>query len=352
MRPLLLASILTPLAAAAVAAGELAPGSLLYGSGFPELSAAAPAGKDHQWLVVADNEQPRLGLFRLTDFPASIAAPALRAAASDELPVDDIEAATVFPWDIDGDGKPEAIHHVFVASAARTKGKGRVEPQRDALFALTIDPTASSPFPPAGDIEFNRSLRSQIRSLGSEHADAPWGLVLRDAVHAPGRPTDAPDAGLAGGDGLNIEGLSLSLDGSHLVLGLRSPLCSGRALVIPLTNPVAALGLGESQPQPAALAPPVLLDLGGLGIRSLERDPSGTFYWIAAGPAGNESGPWRLLTWSGKPDDAPRPLKTRLPDKDFSPEAIAVAPPWPFALVFSDGGSAMPWFRGLAAGRP
>ena len=352
MRPLLRPIILTTFAAAGAAAGELTPGSLLFGSGFPELSAAAPVGKDDQWLVVADNERPRLGLFRLTDFPASIAAPALRAAASDELPVDDIEAATVFPWDIDGDGRPEAIHHVFVASSARTKSKGRVEPQRDALFALTIDPSASSPFPSAGRIEFNRSLRPQIRSLGSENADAPWGLVLRDAVHAPGRPADAPDPELAGSAGLNIEGLSLSLDGSQLMIGLRSPLCDGRALVIPLTNPVAALGLGESQPQPAALAQPVLLDLGGLGIRSLERDPSGAFYWIAAGPAGTESGPWRLLTWSGKPNDTPRPLPTRLPDSDFSPEAIAVAPAWPFALVFSDGGSSLPWFRGQVTARP
>jgi hypothetical protein len=337
------------------AAGEIKPGQPLFGTGFPELSAAAPAGREHNFLVVADNELPSLGLFRLSDFPAVIHAPALRSAMSPDYAIDDIEGATVFPWDIDGDGNPEAVYHVFTGSCARTKGKGKTEPRRDALFALSIDPAAPAGkvFPDPSGVEYNRSLREQIRALGSSNPSTPWGPLLRNAVSRPGTPATAADTTLAGADGLNIEGLSTSLDGTSLLLGLRSPLCRGRALLIPLGNPVALLGLGESQPQPAAPATPILLDLAGLGIRSIERDPAGHSYWIAAGPAGQEDGPFALFQWNGDPAAAPKRIP--LPESPFgqklSLEAIATAPTWPFVLAFADGGQKMPFFRGIAIAR-
>ena len=336
-------------------AGELRHGQPVFGTGFPELSAAAPAGPENQFVVVADNELPSLGLFRLGDFPAAIHAPALRSAISPEYAVDDLEGSTVFPWDINGDGSPEAVYHIFCASCARTRGKGKIEPQRDAIFALSIEPDAPAGkvFPDPATVEYNRSLREQIRALGSSNPSAPWGPVLRNAVSRPGTTASAADATLAGADGLNIEGLTTSLDGSSLWLGLRSPLCRGRALLIPLTNPVALLGLGESQPQPAAPGPPILLDLGGLGIRSIERDTVSRIYWIAAGPAGPEDGPFRLFTWDGDPASAPgqvpvpeSPAAEKLPF-----EAIATAPQWPFVLAFADGGQKLPFFRGLAIAR-
>jgi hypothetical protein len=336
-------------------AGELRHGQSVFGTGFPELSAASPAGPENQFVVVADNELPSLGLFRLSDLPAAIHAPALRSGISPEYAVDDIEGSTVFPWDINGDGSPEAIYHVFCASCARTKGKGKVEPQRDAIFALSINPAAPAgqAFPDPATVEYNRSLREQIRALGSSNPAAPWGPLLRNAVSRPGTNASAADATLAGADGLNIEGLTTSLDGSSLLLGLRSPLCRSRAILIPLVNPVALLGLGESQPQPAAPGQPILLDLGGLGIRSIERDTTSRIYWIAAGPAGPENGPFLLFTWNGDPDAPP----TRIPVPE-SPaaekltfEAIAAAPQWPFVLAFADGGQKLPFFRGLAISR-
>ncbi|RFC52016.1 MAG: Protein of unknown function (DUF3616) [Verrucomicrobia bacterium] len=354
------APLLTLLALAAPAvrlhAGPLTDGTQLFGTGFPELSAAAPAGPANSWLVVADNELPRLGLFNLASFPASLSAPALRSAQSGTLEVDDLEAVTIFPWDVDGDGKPEASYHVFAASCARTRGKGRIEPLRDALFAIRINPDAppASAFPNPASIEYNRSLRSQIRSLGAEHSADPWGPILRNSVHSPGTKPDAPNASLSTESGLNIEGLSLSLDQSALLLALRSPLVNGLALLIPLTNPIGALGLGESQPQPASLSTPTLLNLNGLGFRSIERDPSGNFFWIAAGPASTDDAPFQLFTWNGNPNDPPQPIVSPAASlaTSRSPEAIAIAPAWPAALVFSDGGSKLPFFRGSAIAPP
>lgn len=357
MRVSLLFTLLALAASAAkLHAGPLTDGTSLFGTGFPELSAAAPAGPANSWLIVADNELPRLGLFNLSSFPASQSAPALRATQSGTLEVDDLEAVTIFPWDIDGDRKPEASYHVFAASCARTRGKGRIEPLRDALFAVRINPDAppASAFPNPASIEYNRTLRSQIRSLGAEHAAEPWGPILRNSVHAPGTQPDAPDASLSTESGLNIEGLSLSLDGSSLLLALRSPLVNGRAILIPLTNPIGALGLGESQPQPASLTTPILLNLKGLGFRSIERDPSGRFFWIAAGPASSDDAPFQLFTWNGNPDNPPEPIVSPASSTatSRSPEAIAIAPAWPAALIFSDGGSKLPFFRGTAVAPP
>lgn len=167
------------------------------------------------------------------------------------------EAATVFPWDVNGDEKPEAVYHVFAGSGSRTQ-KGKVRPDRDVLFGLQINEEAVMAGKPdafPATVEYNRTLRAQIRALGSEHPSEPWGRILRDSLWKAGQQPDQQNPALAGGaaDGFNIEGLSVSKDGRSLLLGLRSPLVEGRALLIPLTNPVAALGLGESAPQPAAL---------------------------------------------------------------------------------------------------
>ena len=257
MRASPLSTLLALAAAARLDAGPLTDGTQLFGTGFPELSAAAPAGPANSWLVVADNELPRLGLFNLSSFPASQSAPALRATQSGTLEVDDLEAVTIFPWDIDGDSKPEASYHVFAASCARTRGKGRVEPLRDALFAVRINPDAppASAFPDAASIEYNRTLRSQIRSLGAEHAAEPWGPILRNSVHSPGTQPDAP---------------------------------------------------------------------------------------------------FQLFTWNGNPDNPPEPIVSPASSTatSRSPEAIAVAPAWPAALIFSDGGSKLPFFRGTAVAPP
>ena len=208
------------------------------------------AGSPPRWLAVVDNELPRVTLFPLEPQSAKIHAPALSVAASPGYAVEDLEAATVFPHDANGDGKPESVHHVFAASCSRTK-KGRVSAEREALFSIVINTEAVAAgrpgaFPPPAAVAYNRTLRSQIRALGSEHPDTPWGPVLRDSTWGAGQRPEASNPELAGGTdaGLNIEGLTVSKDARALFLGLRSPLVQGRAMLIPVTNPVGALGLG------------------------------------------------------------------------------------------------------------
>jgi hypothetical protein len=127
-------------------------------------------------------------------------------------------------------------------------------------------------------------------------------------------------------------------------IGFRAPLVppSDRAfaLVVPVTNftSLAAHGGGLGS---ARFGPPIQLNLGGRGIRSIEG--SGTNYLIVAGPAGSGSNTvgFRLFTWSGKPADPPRERSADL--SGMNPEGIVSLPPgeWtpetPIQLVSDNG---------------
>ena len=98
--------------------------------------------------------------------------------------------------------------------------------------------------------------------------------------------------------GLNIEGLEVSPDQRRLMIGFRSPLRDGRALIATLENPAAVF---ESDEAPSIA--PLLdeLDLGGHGIRSLSYVPALGAYLVIGGPASREPESFALWRWSGQP---------------------------------------------------
>ena len=128
------------------------------------------------------------------------------------------------------------------------------------------------------------------------------------------------------GPALNIEGLAATPQG-NLLLGLRGPLRNGRAAVVRIDDPASLVGLTPLRPVgPGDPVPPVTwLDLGGRGIRSIERVASGAHaYLIVAGPVGEPAGgdgP-ALFWWDGSSATAsPGPA---LPSLGVIPEALIV----------------------------
>lgn len=127
------------------------------------------------------------------------------------------------------------------------------------------------------------------------------------------------------GASLNIEGLADTPEG-NLLVGLRGPLRDGRAAVVKIEIPFALVGL----PAPASGSagadpvPPVSwLDLGGRGIRSLERVGTGDHaYLILAGPVGelDDDNLPALFWWDGRSETVtPGPAA---PLSDIAPEAL------------------------------
>jgi hypothetical protein len=98
--------------------------------------------------------------------------------------------------------------------------------------------------------------------------------------------------------GLNIEGLEISPDQQRLLIGFRSPLRDGRALVATVENPSAIFESDEA-PRVAPLLEE--LDLGGQGIRALSYVPALGAYLVISGPTSREPADFDLWRWSGEP---------------------------------------------------
>jgi hypothetical protein len=128
--------------------------------------------------------------------------------------------------------------------------------------------------------------------------------------------------------GLNLEGMTATPAGT-LLLGFRNPIPGGRALLVELMNPAAVVEARER----ARLGPPILLDLGGLGVRALSWWRGR--YLVVAGPYGSGAVS-RLFRWDGRAAVASAldiDLAGYNPEGTFTPEAGDEV------LLLSDDGS-------------
>jgi hypothetical protein len=134
----------------------------------------------------------------------------------------------------------------------------------------------------------------------------PYTQLVEDLAASP--QLKKYDFGKAAGiipksvEGLNIEGLAATPDGK-LLIGFRAPIVEHKALLVPLDNPGDVI-----KGKHAKLGQPIELDLGGLGVRSIDFWPARGEYLIVAGPYAK--GPGRLYLWSGRPEDGAREVDT------------------------------------------
>ena len=168
-------------------------------------------------------------------------------------------------------------------------------------------------------------------------ADAPYEKLLEDLLADPRFAVLVAPAERKAEDerGLNIEGLAATPAGG-LLIGLRNPLPQGRALVVPLLNPRHLLSRSE-KPRFGDL---IRLDLGGRGIRSLER--VGDEVLIVAGPFATAASSavqpaFALFRWSGAVGDQPS-LVRGLDTSTFRAEAMFADPDGRELVLLSDDG--------------
>lgn len=259
--------------------------------------ASAAVALDERTFVVADDESNTLAFYRRG---APDIAGALRL---DDFLKADKEA------DLEGAARIEARIY-WIASHGRNS-KAKVREDRWRFFATEVVPGSLPGLKPVG-----RPYTALLQDLVAAPALAPLQLAqaARRAAEADG--------------GLNIEGLAAAADGS-LLIGLRNPIPQEQAVLIPLLNP-AALIEGKG---PARFGAVIRLDLGGRGLRSIERVGSG--YLIAAGPPADE-GSFALFRWSGKPADKPQLVPVGL--GSLRPEGLFAWPDGQLTLVSDDGG--------------
>jgi Protein of unknown function (DUF3616) len=122
--------------------------------------------------------------------------------------------------------------------------------------------------------------------------------------------------------GINIEGLAWDPKQNQLLLGLRSPVIAGQALVVPLKSRDSRAAFSANNLEvPDSKA--IRLSLAGIGIRSIEYDDrSSVFHLISGAPADQSQTDFGLWEWNG---DRERPglRETNRFDRRLKPEGIA-----------------------------
>jgi methionine-rich copper-binding protein CopC len=117
-------------------------------------------------------------------------------------------------------------------------------------------------------------------------------------------------------NGFSIEGMTTSSNDGALWLGFRAPqmdnVVRDKALIIAVTNYKDVLADSTKAPNFEAIE----LNLGGRGIRSIDKATDGSGYLIIAGPSGGASADvpndFRLFTWDGDKTHRPTELDNNL----------------------------------------
>ena len=144
----------------------------------------------------------------------------------------------------------------------------------------------------------DKLVRFRIEGKAVVHPKMVDGLkqamtAMHPVLAAAAKIRDVKTAG-----GLNIEALEISPDQQRLLIGFRSPLQGGRAIIASVENPV---GIFEADEAPRMAPNLELLDLGGNGIRGLSYISSLNGYLVIGGPVSRQQGKFELWFWSGQP---------------------------------------------------
>jgi hypothetical protein len=124
--------------------------------------------------------------------------------------------------------------------------------------------------------------------------------------------------------GINIEGLGWDPRHGRLLLGMRSPVVDGQALLVPLKlrDPRGAFSMDNLQVEGGKA---IRLSLGGLGIRSIEYDtPAGDFRIISGATEEQQLTDFGLWQWNGD-ERQPALREMNKFDKTLKPEGVARA---------------------------
>jgi hypothetical protein len=139
--------------------------------------------------------------------------------------------------------------------------------------------------------------------------------------------------------GLNIEGLAWDARRGRLLLGLRSPIVDGHALLVPLRlrDPRGAFSVDNLEVEGSKA---IRLSLGGGGIRSIEYDGRANVFRIISGAEEDQDQTdFGLWEWTGD-EKQPALRETHRFDGSLKPEGVARATAGgrDFMLIVFDAG--------------
>jgi hypothetical protein len=139
--------------------------------------------------------------------------------------------------------------------------------------------------------------------------------------------------------GVNIEGIAWDPQHGRLLLGLRSPIIDGHALLVPLRlrDPRGTFSIDNIEVEGSRA---IHLPLGGIGIRGIEYDGRAHVFRIISGAAEDQDQTdFGLWEWDGD-EKQPAPRETARFDGSLKPEGVAraTAEGRDFIIVVFDAG--------------
>ncbi|MBC7865316.1 MAG: T9SS type A sorting domain-containing protein [Bacteroidia bacterium] len=220
------------------------------------------------------------------------------------------------PMGISGEGDFEASckkgSKAYWMGSLGNSVSGNIQTSRHRFFATTLTGSGSST---VASYIGSYNMRPSMISWGDAHgydfsSSAASGMIPKQI------------------DGFNVEGMCLGPNDTSLYIGFRAPLVPignrTKALICPIKNFEAWFNNGSPIGSPV-FGNPIELNLGGRGIRSIEKNANGQ-YLIVAGSYDNVHNA-ALFEWNGVPTSAPVLLAADL--TSLNPEGI-VSFPSPF----------------------
>jgi hypothetical protein len=277
----------------------------------PEISGARVIGG--KVIVVADDAVDEDDDIRQYHMVASIAIPRLLAGGKIEVRDDDHRYRQIIEH-LD----PRRLRSDLITDLEAVASDDRY------VYLLSSHSRSQRDNYPAKRRRLARIVTDGDRISSAEFSPAPLERIIpAELIGSTDRRPGEVDLVGNPNPGFNIEGMAAS-PGGDLLFGLRSPLIDGNAVILAANK--------ESlwrQDHEHELELRHLLDLGGLGIRAIERDDRRSGYWLIAGSASDvdsADNPWSIWFWSDDGALTRRWTHTDAPSEIRNPEALAMLP--------------------------
>lgn len=219
---------------------------------------------DGRFLVVEDEKRHPFSLVTISAAGEVSSMPLLPPAGDDAAwKLDDLEALAL-----------DRAGYVYALTSHSRDADGDEKKARDKLVRFRVE---------GGRMTEPMLVRGLKPALVAAHP------VLAAAAGVP----DVKTRG-----GFNIEALEISADGRHLLVGFRSPLLEGKAIIACVEN---LAGIFERGEPPSIAHELITLDLGGNGIRGLSYLSALVGYLVISGPVASRQDQFQLWLWSGQP---------------------------------------------------
>ncbi|HMP20497.1 MAG TPA: hypothetical protein PKC39_06015 [Ferruginibacter sp.] len=260
--------------------------------------ASAASAIDSNYMFVADDETNSLRLYH-------------RSESGKELYALDITAAVGASEECDLEGSSISIQHnagkriYWIGSLGNSKS-GNLKPDRNRVIATDI--TGDGANATLTVKSYSTQFRSALINWGNGNgwnfsASAASGIIPKRI------------------DGFNVEGLTVATGGEMAYIGFRAPCVPVKgtapnstnrkyAILAPVTNFETIMNVTGPSVALPNIAEPILFDLGGLGIRSIERLNNGHYIIVAGSFTGG--GTPEVYVWDGAVPDNPgaNPIST------------------------------------------